>query len=55
MKTKTFDIDYDELIEDFNKRVDDFIKDKWVIRVTTNEAISDNKFTHSLTILYKED
>lgn len=57
MKIKTFDqIYYDEPYRDFDKRVNDFIKDKQVIQITTNETTgNDYELTHSLTILYKED
>lgn len=56
MKIKTFDHIYDEPYRDFDKRVNDFIKDKQVFQITTNETASDMyDLTHSLTVLYKEE
>jgi len=55
MKIKTFCHEYDEAYENFDKRVNDFIESKQVIQITTNESISDTHFTHSLTVLYKEE
>lgn len=56
MKIKTIDQYVDEENEDFDSRVNNFIKDKQVIQITTNETASnDCDFTHSLTVLYKEE
>lgn len=58
MKIKTFGHEYDESYENFDKRVNDFIESKQVIQIiqiTTNEPISDTDFTHSLTVLYKDE
>ncbi|MCT1176767.1 hypothetical protein [Pediococcus pentosaceus] len=55
MKIKTIDHLYDEAYEGFDKRVNDFIKDKQVIQITTNDVIGDDGFhAHTLTILYEE-
>ena len=54
MKIKTFDRHFDEENEDFDIRVNDFIKDKQVVQITTNDVINnDNYYFHMLTILYK--
>ena len=54
MKIKTIDQYFDEENEDFDRRVNDFIKDKQVVQITTNNVIgNDNIYTHVLTILYK--
>jgi len=54
MKIKTFDQLIDENNEDFDSRVNDFIKDKQVVQITTNRTASGGvELTHSLTILYK--
>ncbi|MEE6729823.1 hypothetical protein PS421_09070 [Pediococcus pentosaceus] len=54
MKIKTIDQFYDEAYEDFDKRVNDFIKDKQVVQITTNETATGDFMTHTLTILYEE-
>ena len=54
MKIKTIDQLYDEAYKDFDKRVNDFIKDKQVIQITTNEIVTNDVVTHTLTVLYKE-
>lgn len=55
MKIKTIDQYYNESYGDFDSRVNDFIKDKQVVQITTNETVSDDfELTHTLTILYKE-
>jgi len=55
MKIKTFDQYLDEDNESFDNRVNDFIKGKQVIQITTSDVIStDNFYTHTLTILYKQ-
>lgn len=55
MKIKTIDQHIDEKNEDFDTRVNDFIKDKQVVQITTNDVISnDNFYFHTLTILYDE-
>lgn len=56
MKIKTFYQYVDEENEDFDNRVNDFIKDKQVIQITTNETAG-NKYdlTRSLTVLYEEE
>ncbi|UPI30775.1 hypothetical protein DEDGFLLK_00027 [Lactiplantibacillus phage Gut-P1] len=54
MKIKTFDLCLDENLEDFDNLVSDFIKDKQVVQITTNDTINtDNYYFHTLTILYK--
>jgi len=54
MKIKTFDQYVDEDNESFDNRVNDFIKGKQVIQITTNRTASGGiELTHSLTILYK--
>jgi len=54
MKIKTFDQYIDEDNESFDNRVNDFIKDKQVVQITTNRTASGGvELTHSLTILYK--
>lgn len=54
MKIKTIDQHIDEKNEDFDSRVNDYIKDKQVVQITTNDVISiDNVYVHTLTILYK--
>lgn len=56
MKIKTIDHCYNENIEDFDNRVNDFIKNKEVIQITTNDTVDDkNNHFHTLTILYKEE
>lgn len=56
MKIKTIDQYVDEENEDFDSRVNNFIKDKQVIQITTNRTASGGiELTHSLTILYKEE
>lgn len=56
MKIKTFDQNIDEKNEDFDSRVNDFIKDKQVVQITTNNTIdTNNYYFHTLTILYKEE
>lgn len=56
MKIKTFDQYVDEDDETFDSRVNDFIKDKQVVQITTNETASnDYDLTHSLTVLYEEE
>ena len=55
MKIETFEQYFKEDSEQFDNRVNDFIKDKQVIQITTNETASnDYDLTHSLTVLYKE-
>lgn len=55
MKIKTIKQHIDEKNEDFDIRVNDFIKDKQVVQITTNDVISTGNFyMHTLTILYKE-
>ncbi|WP_159219235.1 hypothetical protein [Pediococcus acidilactici] len=55
MKIKTIDHLYDEAYEVFDKRVNDFIKDKQVVHITTNDVIGDDGFhAHTLTIIYEE-
>ena len=54
MKIKTFDQFIDEDNKDFDSRVNDFIKDKQVVQITTNDVVNtDNFYTHTLTVLYK--
>lgn len=54
MKIKTFEQLIDEDCEDFDSRVNDFIKNKKVVQITTNRTASGGiELTHSLTILYK--
>ncbi|WP_200834853.1 hypothetical protein [Pediococcus acidilactici] len=56
MKIKTIDQHIDEKNEDFDIRVNDFIKDKQVVQITTNDVIStENFYFHTLTILYEEE
>lgn len=56
MKIKTIDQHIYEKNEDFDIRVNDFIKDKQVVQITTNDVISnDNFYFHTLTILYEEN
>ncbi|WP_270217246.1 DUF2758 domain-containing protein [Pediococcus pentosaceus] len=55
MKIKTIKQHIDEKNKDFDIRVNDFIKDKQVVQITTNDVISTGNFyMHTLTILYKE-
>lgn len=54
MKIKTIDQYFCEGNDDFDSRVNDFIRDKQVVQITTNDVISaDNLYTHTLTVLYK--
>lgn len=56
MKVKTFDQYIDEENEKFDIRVNDFIKGKQVIQITTNRTASGGiELTHSLTVLYEEE
>lgn len=56
MKIKTFDQYFEEDTKKFDSRVNDFIKDKHAVQVTTNETASDEyDLTHSLTVLYEEE
>lgn len=56
MKIKTFSQYFQESDEKFDSRVNDFIEDKQVVQITTNETTSDRSdLTHSLTVLYKEE
>lgn len=56
MKIKTFSQFWQENDDKFDSRVNDFIKDKQVVQITTNETVSDSfDLTHSLTVLYKEN
>ena len=56
MKIKTFDQYFKEDSEKFDSRVNDFIKDKQVVQITTNETASDDyDLTHTLTVLYEEE
>lgn len=54
MKIKTFSQGWLENDEKFDSRVNEFIEDKQVVQITTNETTSDN-LTHSLTVLYEEE
>jgi len=54
MKIKTFEQLLGDGNEDFDNRVNDFIKDKQVVQITTNDTVNtDNFYTHTLTVLYK--
>lgn len=54
MKVKTIEQCFDEDNEDFDNRLNDFIKDKQVVQITTNDTVNtDNFYTHTLTVLYK--
>ena len=54
MKIKTIDQYIDEESENFDSRVNDFIKDKQVIQITSNDTTdTENNYFHTLTILYK--
>ena len=54
MKIKTFEQLYDEDNESFDSRVNNFIKGKLVVQITTNNVVStDNIYVHTLTILYQ--
>lgn len=54
MKTETFDLYIDEDGKNFDSRVNDFIKGKQVIQITTNNVVgTDGFYTTALTILYK--
>jgi len=54
MKIKTFDQYVDEDNESFDNRVNDFIKDKQVVQITTDVVVNiDNVYSRVLTILYK--
>ncbi len=56
MKIKTFSQYSQESNEKFDSRVNDFIEDKQVVQIITNETASnDYDLTHSLTVLYKEN
>ncbi|WP_324285513.1 DUF2758 domain-containing protein [Lactiplantibacillus plantarum] len=56
MKIKTFSQYFQENDEKFDSRVNDFIEDKQVVQITTNETVSDSfESTHLLTVLYKEN
>ncbi len=56
MKIKTFSQYSQESNEKFDSRVNDFIEDKQVVQIITNETASnDYNLTHSLTVLYKEN
>ncbi|MGN8166002.1 hypothetical protein [Lactiplantibacillus plantarum] len=56
MKIKTFSKGWQENDDKFDSRVNDFIKDKQVVQITTNETVSDSfDLTRSLTVLYKEN
>ena len=55
MKIKTIEQYLDEKNKDFDIRVNDFIKDKQVVQITTDVVVSiDNVYSHVLTVLYKE-
>ena len=55
MKIKTIDQHPDEKNEDFDDRVNDFLKDKQVIQITTNDTIdTENNYSHTLTVLYEK-
>lgn len=55
MKIKTIEQYLDEKNKDFDIRVNDFIKDKQVVQITTDVVVSiDNVYSHVLTILYKK-
>ena len=54
MKIKTFEQLYDEDNESFDSRVNDFIKGKLVVQITTSAVVSnDNIYVHKLTVLYQ--
>lgn len=54
MEIKTFEQPLGESNEHFDRRVNDFIKGKKVVQITTNDIIStDNICVHTLTVLYK--
>ena len=54
MKIKTFEQYLGEGNEHFDCRVNDFIKLKKVVQITTNDIVStDNICVHTLTVLYK--
>lgn len=56
MKIKTFDQHVGEDNKKFDSRVNNFIKNKQVVQITTNRTASGGvELTHSLTVLYKED
>ncbi|QAS24299.1 hypothetical protein EQK05_08245 [Lactiplantibacillus plantarum] len=56
MKIKTFSQYSQESNEKFDSRVNDFIEDKQVVQIITNETASnDYNLTHSLTVLYEEN
>ena len=55
MKIKTIDQYPNEKSEDFDDRVNDFLKDKRVIQITTNDTIdTENNYFHTLTVLYEK-
>ena len=54
MKIKTFEQYLDEKNRDFDVRVNNFIKDKQVVQITTDVVVNiDNVYSRVLTILYK--
>ncbi|WP_265401489.1 hypothetical protein [Lactiplantibacillus plantarum] len=56
MKIKTFSQGWLENDEKFDSRVNEFIEDKQVVQITTNETVIDSfGLTHSLTVLYKDN
>ena len=56
MKIKTFDQYFEEETKKFDSRVNDFIKDKHVIQISTGDTILPYEdLTHTLTTLYEEE
>ena len=56
MKIKTIEQYLDEKNRDFDIIVNNFIKNKQVVQITTDVVVSiDNVYSHILTVLYKED
>lgn len=54
MKVKTFWTNCTE-DEDFDKSVNEFIKDKDVIQISSSDTMLQvDDYTHTLTVLYKE-
>lgn len=55
MKIKTFQQYYEEEDSTFDARINDFIKDKQIIQITTNETVTDGILAHTLTVLYTQE
>lgn len=55
MKIKTFDTGVTDKWEKLDKQVNDFIADKTVIDIKTAMCGAVNGFTHTVTVMYKDE